>query len=196
MIDLRVLQFKAARSGTATPVPPNKNIRSLAVGDGGVEIAEVANLWRGQWGVSRGVNDLAWGVGSFETKIVSACPSGNILIFDTNKGKLGASRLVSSPRETLMPDREVSGGHPRPMNCLRLCQQPSHSHLLLTGGTEGQSKVWVSQSPPPSHDHSHLEYNHTDFRTFASANTACASSSNTPCPSLPLLSPPTLRTIS
>lgn len=29
------------------------------------------------------------------------------------------------------------------MNALRLCKIPSASHVLLTGGMEGNAKIWV-----------------------------------------------------
>ena len=33
------------------------------------------------------------------------------------------------------------------MNVLKLCQNPAHAHMLITGGTEGQAKFWVSYVP-------------------------------------------------
>lgn len=62
---------------------------------------EMANLWKGSWAVSKGVNDLDWGVGgvsspldpaealAYDKKIVTATPSGNFMLFDLNKSKLG-----------------------------------------------------------------------------------------------------------
>ena len=50
---------------------------------------------------------------------------------------------INRPRQV----QEISGGHPRPMNVLRLCKTPTHSHLLISGGTEGQAKIWVRISP-------------------------------------------------
>lgn len=126
-IDMRVLQIKNPPSGDSTPIATSE---PLAKSTNGTSITEVVNFWKGQWGVSRGVNDLDWGVGAHGSKIVSACPSGNILIYDLNK-----------PRQV----QEVSGGHPRPMNTLRLCKNVSQSHLLISGGTEGQAKIWVGR---------------------------------------------------
>jgi len=64
----------------------------------------------------------------FETKIVTATPSGSFMVFDINRGKM---------------ERETSGGHPRPINCISLSKVPSSASLLITGGTEGQIRVWV-----------------------------------------------------
>lgn len=66
---------------------------------------------------------------AYSTKIISACPSGNILIFDASRGKL---------------EKEVSGGHPRPMNALKFCKSPSNAYMIISGGMEGQAKLWVS----------------------------------------------------
>lgn len=49
-----------------------------------------------------------------------------------------------------MTEREVSGGHPRPMNVLRMCQTPAHAHLLITGGTEGHTKLWDLRERDPT----------------------------------------------
>jgi WD40 repeat protein len=51
------------------------------------------------------------------------------MIFDINRGKL---------------ERETSGGHPRPMNCIEFCKVQNSPYLLITGGTEGQVRLWVS----------------------------------------------------
>lgn len=34
----------------------------LARGQGGAAISEVVNLWKGNWPVGKGVNDVDWGV--------------------------------------------------------------------------------------------------------------------------------------
>lgn len=39
-------------------------------------------------------------------------------------------------------EKDISGGHPRPLNCIRLCQNIGYGHLLLTGSTEGIAKIW------------------------------------------------------
>lgn len=70
---------------------------------------------------------------------MTASPNGNFLMFDVTKGKLG--KLAESHPLTL--DREVMGGHPRSMVALKLCKVQSHSHLLITGGAEGQVRIWV-----------------------------------------------------
>lgn len=48
-------------------------------------------------------------------------------------------------------DREVMGGSGRHMNCVRFCKTLSYAHLLITGGTEGQARIWVRplDVPPP-----------------------------------------------
>lgn len=43
----------------------------------------------------------------------------------------------------------MHGGHPRPLNVVRLCQTPAHAHLLITGGTEGQAKMWDLRDRDP-----------------------------------------------
>lgn len=62
--DLKVLQVKAPSSGASTPLPQVGTQEVLAKGLGGATIVETANLWRGQWGVNKGVNDVDWGTGS------------------------------------------------------------------------------------------------------------------------------------
>lgn len=88
---------------------------------------------------------------AFSNKLATASPSGNFLIFDINKGKLGKSPLDSmASADTDHTEREVSGGHPRPMNTLKLCQAQTHGHLLITGGTEGHAKIWDLRDREPS----------------------------------------------
>lgn len=36
------------------------------------------------------------------------------------------------------------------MNVIRLCQTPAHAHLLVTGGTEGHTKLWDLRERDPS----------------------------------------------
>jgi hypothetical protein len=75
----------------------------LGKGPGGIGVTEVVNLWRGSMTVGKGVNDISWGTGgtslwcesaymiAFAHKLVTASPSGNFLLFDLNRGKLGKS---------------------------------------------------------------------------------------------------------
>jgi WD40 repeat protein len=51
------------------------------------------------------------------------------MIFDINRAKL---------------ERETSGGHTRPMNCIKFSKVQNSAYLLITGGTEGQVRLWVS----------------------------------------------------
>ncbi|KAI9638827.1 WD40-repeat-containing domain protein [Dioszegia hungarica] len=126
------VQPQTGRAGS----PRGRNqAQPLARGPGGASITEVANLWKGSWAVSKGVNDIDWGSGSYDRKIATATPSGNFMLFDLVKNKL---------------ERDVSGGHPRPMNCIRLCQTPSYGHLLLTGSTEGVAKLWDMREGEPT----------------------------------------------
>lgn len=62
-------------------------------------------------------------------------------------------------------EREVSGGHPRPMNVVKICQSASHSHLLITGGTEGHAKVWDMREREPT--------NRKYFRHSGSVSALC-----------------------
>lgn len=61
MPDLRVLQLTNPDDSLDSP-----KIKStpLCRGPGGSTITEVINLWRGSWGISKGVNDVDWGVAS------------------------------------------------------------------------------------------------------------------------------------
>ncbi|KAK4687450.1 SEA/GATOR complex protein SEA2/WDR24, partial [Tremellales sp. Uapishka_1] len=133
---LKVIQISSTDSGSATPMPQSTDIimpsrtklkNEIAWGSGGTRISHVVNLWKGSWAVGKGVNDVDWGTGAFSNKILTANPAGNYLIFDVEKGKL---------------EREVNGGHTRPMNCLKMSQIPAYAHLLITGGTEGQVRIW------------------------------------------------------
>jgi hypothetical protein len=77
--------------------------QALGKGPGGIGVTEVVNLWRGSMAVGKGVNDISWGTGgesvsqlsaysiAFAHKLVTASPSGNFLLFDLNRGKLGES---------------------------------------------------------------------------------------------------------
>jgi len=62
MPDLKILQIRTPASGSSTPVQSGGQ-EVLAKGPGGVSVVEHANLWRGQWGVNKGVNDMDWGTG-------------------------------------------------------------------------------------------------------------------------------------
>jgi hypothetical protein len=42
----------------------------MAKGLGGVSVNEVVNLWKGNWGSSKGVNDIDWGVGGATSDLV------------------------------------------------------------------------------------------------------------------------------
>ena len=42
------------------------------------------------------------------------------------------------------------------MNVTRLCKTPSHGHLLITGGTEGQAKFWVGNGAQLVSSESHI----------------------------------------
>ncbi|WWC73599.1 uncharacterized protein I206_107571 [Kwoniella pini CBS 10737] len=135
---LRVMKIHDPNSGSTTPIfasDETKDRSTLAKGIGGVTISEVVNLWKPNWAVGKGVNDIDWGVGAFESKIVTATPSGNLMLFDVDKGKL---------------DKDISSGTFRPMNCIRLCPSPSHGHLALTGGTEGGVRFWDLRERDPS----------------------------------------------
>ncbi|KAK8849751.1 hypothetical protein IAR55_005086 [Kwoniella newhampshirensis] len=136
---LRVFQIHYPASGSATPVfsqdDTSRDRTTIARGSGGVTISEVVNLWKGSWPVGKGVNDLDWGVGTFENKVVTATPSGNIMVFDVERGKL---------------DKDISSGTFRPMNCIRLCRVPAFGHSALTGGTEGSVRYWDLRERDPS----------------------------------------------
>ncbi|WWC65935.1 uncharacterized protein I303_108557 [Kwoniella dejecticola CBS 10117] len=135
---LRVMKIHDPNSGSTTPIfasDETKDRSTLAKGSGGVTISEVVNLWKPNWPVGKGVNDIDWGVGAFDSKIVTATPSGNLMLFDVDKGRL---------------DKDISSGTFRPMNCVRLCSSPSHGHLALTGGTEGGVRFWDLRERDPS----------------------------------------------
>lgn len=96
--DLRVLEL-CDMDDDSVDSPQSKNA-PFARGPGGTNIREVINLWRGSWSISKGANDVDWGVGSgsrlgvvltadYQDKIVTATPSGQWMIFDANRGKLG-----------------------------------------------------------------------------------------------------------
>lgn len=51
------------------------------------------------------------------------------MIFDVERGKL---------------DREVGGGHTRSVNVIRASKMPAYAHMVVTGGQEGQVRLWVS----------------------------------------------------
>ncbi|WWD20381.1 hypothetical protein CI109_104857 [Kwoniella shandongensis] len=136
---LRVFQVYDPSSGSATPIfsqdETSRDRTTIARGSGGVTISEVVNLWKGSWPVGKGVNDLDWGIGAFENKVVTATPSGNIMLFDVERGKL---------------DKDISSGTFRPMNCVRLCRVPAFGHSALTGGTEGSVRYWDLRERDPS----------------------------------------------
>ncbi|WOO82174.1 putative WD repeat-containing protein [Vanrija pseudolonga] len=139
---LRVLEITDPQTGPKSDIaeePKPSTIRQagspFARGPGGSTISEIVNLWKGSWAIGKGVNDVDWGVGAFETKVVTATPSGNFMVFDINRGKL---------------DREVLGGHPRPMNAITFCKSQQYSHLVLTGGTEGQARLWDLRDNEPT----------------------------------------------
>ncbi len=70
------------------------------------------------------------------------------MIFDVERGKL---------------DREVGGGHTRSVNVIRASKMPSFAHMVLTGGQEGQVRLWVSVTT--------VEYAHVqDLRAAEPAN--------------------------
>lgn len=61
---LRVFQVSDPCSGSSTPIiqedPKERTL--LARGQGGATISEVVNLWKSNWPVGKGVNDVNWGV--------------------------------------------------------------------------------------------------------------------------------------
>ncbi|WRT69791.1 uncharacterized protein IL334_006782 [Kwoniella shivajii] len=135
---LRVMKIQDPSSGSTTPIfasDETKDRHTLAKGNGGVTISEVVNLWKPSWPVGKGVNDIDWGMGAFENRIATATPSGNLMLFDIEKGKL---------------EKDISSGTFRPMNCVRLCPSSSHGHLALTGGTEGGVRFWDLRERDPS----------------------------------------------
>ena len=86
---------------------------------------------------------------AFNNKLVTASPSGNFSIFDLNRGRFGRFQLLKTIQADIqLTEKEISGGHPRPLNVIKLCQQPSHGYMLVTGGTEGQAKIWVCAVTP------------------------------------------------
>lgn len=59
-----VSQVQGQGQGIRTSSPRGRGqVQSLARGPGGASISEVANLWKGSWAVSKGVNDVDWGTG-------------------------------------------------------------------------------------------------------------------------------------
>ncbi|GMK56594.1 hypothetical protein CspeluHIS016_0304340 [Cutaneotrichosporon spelunceum] len=129
---LRVLEItKPSEVDDGSPKPRTQ----FARGPGGVGICEVVNLWRPSWGPNKGVNDVDWGCGNFENKIVTATPSVHWMIFDLERGKL---------------DREVGGGHTRSVNVIRASKMPSFAHTVLTGGQEGQVRLWDLRAAEPT----------------------------------------------
>ena len=143
MLDLRVLHVRSGRDHH-----PER-------------IDEVVNLWKPSYLVDKSVTDLDWGANGTRTtcgapqiltafsessnKLFSATPSGNFLIFDVPKGRLGES--TSFPAQALPDchvDREIRGGHSRPINVVRACKTQGHSSIIITGGTEGQARIFVS----------------------------------------------------
>jgi WD40 repeat protein len=60
----------------------------------------------------------------------------------------------------LKAEKEVTGGHPRPLNVIKLCKLLSHGNLLLTGGMEGHAKLWVGALA----SRTHLAYQMQDLR--------------------------------
>ncbi|OCF34320.1 hypothetical protein I316_03834 [Kwoniella heveanensis BCC8398] len=137
---LRVMQIYDPSSGSSTPMfgqqeDPIKERPALARGNGGVTINEVVNLWKPSWPVSKGVNDVAWGVGAYETKIVTGTPSGNMMLFDVEKCKL---------------EKDVSTGTFRPVTCVRLSPIASHGHIAMAGGTDGLVRIWDLRERDPA----------------------------------------------
>ncbi|BEI90469.1 uncharacterized protein CcaverHIS019_0305390 [Cutaneotrichosporon cavernicola] len=112
-----------------------KSRTPFARGPGGVGISEVVNFWRPSWSPNKGVNDVDWGCGNFENKIVTATPSVHWMIFDLERGKL---------------DREVGGGHTRSVNVIRASKMPAFAHMVLTGGQEGQVRLWDLRAAEPA----------------------------------------------
>ncbi|KLT45836.1 WD40 repeat-like protein [Cutaneotrichosporon oleaginosum] len=137
---LRVLEMtNPAAEGTASP----KSRSPFGRGPGGVGISEVVNLWRPSWSPNKGVNDVDWGCGNFENKIMTATPSVHWMIFDVERGKL---------------DREVGGGHTRSVNVIRASKMPSFAHMVLTGGQEGQVRLWDLRAAEPA-NRKHYKHN-------------------------------------
>ncbi|OXG16009.1 vacuolar protein [Cryptococcus neoformans Tu259-1] len=135
---LRVFQVSDPCSGSSTPMiqedPRERTL--LARGQGGAAISEVVNLWKSNWPVGKGVNDVDWGVAAWDHKLVTATPSGNFMLFDVEKGRL---------------DREISSGSFRPLNCAQFCHQPSYCHMVLIGGADGNIKLLdLRTGDPPS----------------------------------------------
>lgn len=79
-VDLKIIHVARGTSTGTSPAPSQQSGRTssprgrgqgqtLGRGAGGATITEVANLWKGSWAVSKGVNDVDWGSGgkSFST---------------------------------------------------------------------------------------------------------------------------------
>jgi hypothetical protein len=61
---LRILKVTEPDDGDVTPGrAEQRGMGALAKGKGGTKVEEVVNLWKGNWGVAKGVNDMDWAVG-------------------------------------------------------------------------------------------------------------------------------------
>ncbi|WVN90903.1 uncharacterized protein L203_106148 [Cryptococcus depauperatus CBS 7841] len=132
---LRILQIVDPDSVSVASGKEEIKNKTLAKGPGGVAIVEVINLWKKNWPVGKGVNDVGWGVGSWDRKVVTATPNGNVMLFDVEKGKL---------------ENEFANGSYRPLNCAQFSHQPSHSHMVLIGGADGNVKLLDLRSNDPT----------------------------------------------
>ncbi|KAL7425251.1 SEA (Seh1-associated) complex subunit [Cryptotrichosporon argae] len=126
---LRIIHVSGPDGIVPAPAMP------IAHGSGGVVVSEVVNLWKGSWSAGKSINDVDWAAGGYDHKVLTASMNGNFMIFDLNRARL---------------EREVGGGHPRPMNCIRACKTPAYAHMLLTGGTEGQARLWDMREAQPA----------------------------------------------
>ncbi|WVQ84512.1 hypothetical protein IAT38_006666 [Cryptococcus sp. DSM 104549] len=135
---LRLFEIYDPSSGSSTPMigqtdDASRDSRTLlATGQGGSTISEVANLWSSKWPVGRGVNDMDWGVGAYDRKLVTATPSGIVMVFDLEKQKY---------------ERDIRDGNSRPVNCVRFCPVASYGHMIMSGGTDGVIRCFDLRAP-------------------------------------------------
>ncbi|KAJ7594255.1 hypothetical protein C8J56DRAFT_926294 [Mycena floridula] len=108
------------------PLPSQSLDHRYAIGRGGYRIDCSRNFWDGS-GLKNASTDIAWGIGSFDNKIITSARNGEIIIWDINKS--GSSKLERRTKD-----------HTRSISKLSISQVVST--YLITGSADGDVRVW------------------------------------------------------
>jgi len=122
---LRILRISGPEIGDNAGTTEHR----LAVGKGGHYIEASRNLWAGSGlHIDSAITDVAWGHGTFDSKILTSARNGELIMWDLNKPTI--SKYERRTRD-----------HSRSIHALSY--SPILKYYCLTGSADGDLRVWV-----------------------------------------------------